>query len=125
MKRGGDGLELIFPECFGGHTVSRVQTLLLECRVGTKGGWSRQIGGFPFEGRVVELAQLAVQNVGGPAVENDVVRGQEEDMFALAQAKEAGAEKSHRETATKLPFTYTINTDADPEMTSVSYEMRK
>lgn len=37
--------------------------------------------------------------------------------------KENGQEKMARTTVTKLPFTYRIDTNADPEMVSVSYEM--
>jgi hypothetical protein len=37
--------------------------------------------------------------------------------------KEDGAEKTDRKTIDKLPFTYTINTAAVPEMVSVRYEM--
>jgi hypothetical protein len=37
--------------------------------------------------------------------------------------KEDGAEKTDRKTVDKLPFTYTINAAAGPEMVSVTYEM--
>ncbi len=37
--------------------------------------------------------------------------------------KENGQEKTARTTVTKLPFSYTIATAADPDMVSVSYEM--
>ena len=37
--------------------------------------------------------------------------------------REGGQDKSARTTITKLPFTYQIHTDADPEMVSVTYEM--
>jgi len=37
--------------------------------------------------------------------------------------RENGQEKSHKTVVAKLPATYTINTDADPEMVSVTYAM--
>jgi hypothetical protein len=37
--------------------------------------------------------------------------------------KEAGRERSHVETITRLPAKYTIQAGASPEMVSVTYEM--
>jgi hypothetical protein len=37
--------------------------------------------------------------------------------------KEGGQEKAHRATVTRLPFTYTVEAAAAPEMVSVAYEM--
>ena len=37
--------------------------------------------------------------------------------------RENGVEKSKKTVVTKLPFSYPIHTDADPEMVSVTYDM--
>jgi len=66
---------------------------MLSCSVFAEGESSRQGRALALRGCVVQFAQFAEEYVGRPAVEDDVMRGEHQDMIFSGETDQARAEE--------------------------------